>query len=358
MFAGNRTVAVLLVALLAGCGGSADGQSTTEADIEVDRRAIEIEALIVEGAVGDALAQASELVGDYETVSAAWYVQGQVFQSVGLTDSAEVAFSKAAELQPGNPAPWHELGNIAAEEQRYADAVSMYRKATSVDNAGPQPWHGLGRAYLEVGNADSARIALERGIKEDPSYPGNYAALSEAYERQGDIPAALENMQKAQKLASRSTEYRSEVGRLHVINGSPDKALAHLEPLLGHPPVKSQTLFALGRALRALGKDAEAENIEEQFRIVSEREDEIFRLEQRVRLTPESIADRLALVDVYRLAGDTRAAINHLLVVESLTEDNAGIQRNLGALYMEAGDSLRAVERFEKADAIEAAGNE
>ena len=352
----HRLFAALLVVVLAGCGGSADGQSTVEIEATIDKAALEMESLLGDGEITEAISLSRKLVDEYESVSSAWYVHGQLFLMVGQTDSAKVAFRKAADLQPGNPAPWHQLGNIAADEQRYVDARDMYLRSTAVDAAGPQPWHGLGRAYLEIGKPDSAKIALERGILEDPSYPGTYAALSEVYERLGDNEAALENMQKAQKLASRSTEYRSEVGRLLVINGSPDKALAYLEPLLDKPPVKSQTLFALGRALRALGKDAEAGNIEEQFRIVSEREAEIFRLEERVRLSPQSIGDRLALVDVYRLTGDTRAAINHLLVVETLTEENAGIQRNLGSLYLEAGDSLRAAEHFKLADELEAEG--
>ena len=342
-----------LVVFLTGCGvDQAESQNGNSSDV-LSPQIKAINAAIDTGSYREALSLADDMVEIHGDNADAWHARGEVYLLAGVLKPARESFEKAAEIRPSSPATWHELGNIAVAEQRYGDAVLMYQKATNADDSGPQPWHGLGRAYLEIDKPDSARIALKYAIELDPTYPGSYAALSEVEERLGNVDEAISNMREAQEKAPHSTHYKSELGRLLVISGQPDKALAWLEPLLSQPPVKSQTLFALGRALRALGKVEEAEHIEEQFAILSEREGEVFRLEERVRLNPRSIQDRLLLVDAQRQIQDYWSAIDQLLIVESLSDPNPGIQRNLGALYLAIGDSMRAAQRFRNADAIE-----
>ncbi|NND70079.1 MAG: tetratricopeptide repeat protein [Rhodothermales bacterium] len=347
----RRLTVVMMLVCVCSMLACRSGSSQTELGPDELARLDAIESAIASDEIGRALDLATEFVNDYPETIDSWTVYGRLQQYTGDLSSAREAFERAAELNPDEPSSWHELGNIAVAEQRYGDAVSAYRRGAS-QQSGPQLWHGLGRAYMEIGETDSARVALEKANELDAGYPGSRAALSELYERSGEIEKAISSMWEAQSLDEESIVYRSELGRLLVIGNRPAEAMVWLEPLLEYPPVRSQTLFAMSRALRQLGREEEANHFAEQFQIVSEREAEIFRLEERVRLNPRSIPDRLSLADEYRKLGDFSQAIAQLLVVERMTEPNEGLNRNLAALYLAAGDSARSAARTAAADSL------
>ena len=327
------------------------GSSQSELGTDELARLDAIEAAIDADSIGHALDLARTFADDYPETIDGWIVLGRMYQYTGDLKSSRGAFEKAVAIGPRDPAAWHELGNIAVAEQRYGDAIEAYRNGAS-ESSGPQLWHGLGRAYIETGQLDSAKVALRKANQLDSRYPGSRAALSELYEVEGDIENAITSMWEAQSIDSESIAYRSELGRLLVIGDRPAEALVWLEPLLEYPPVRAQTLFALSRALQGLGRTEEARHFAEQFEIVSDLEAEVFRLEERVRLNPRAIPDRLSLADLYRQTGDYHQAIRQLLIVERLSEPNEGLSRNLSALYFAAGDSVRAKLRSARADSL------
>ena len=341
---------VIVAAVLASCSENNEGPVT--AGPEVIELVNAIDDALAAGQYQRAMSYSSQIVTDNPRVIAAWMANGRVNQTIGRLDSAHFAFEQVVSLDPEYSEAWHSLGNIAVSEQRYVDAVRFYRQGGR-DESSPHPWHGLGRAYLEIGEMDSSRIALTRSIEIDPSYAGSQAAMAELLEREGNIEDAITYMWQAQTLSPESDIYRSELGRLLDIGDRPAEAIIWLEPLLEKSVVKSQTLFALSSALRKVGRTAEAEHLAEQFQIVSDREAEVFRFEERVRLNPTSVQDRLQLADAYTQVGEFQNAIRQLLVVDGMTEPNADLMRNISSLYLAAGDSLLSRQWLESAAAID-----
>ncbi len=345
--------ALVLVAMLSACTSNSSSQRVeTAADSTLTEIIDQVDEALVNRNFARADSLSVRLVNEHPQEFLSWLTRGNTFLRLGRLDQAQAAFQKAHEIRPEHPAPLHELGNIAVAQQEYVSAVGFYRRAASGES-GPQPWHGLGRAYLQIGNYDSARVALDKSIELAPTYAGNYAALSELDQIDGDHAQAVANMRRAFQLEPSSKLYRSDYGRLLTSAGQYAEALTVLQPLLEQPPVKAQTLFVLARTLRGLERTEEAAHIEAEFEHLAELEEAVFRLEERVRLNPRGVRDRLSLADAYREGSSPHQAIDQLLIVEMISEPNASLQRNLASLFAAIGNSTESARRIELAEKIE-----
>lgn len=96
------------------------------------------------------------------------------------------------------------------------------------ENPGSKQFVRLAWAYSQAGRDDKATKVLEKGLLINPSFVEARAFLAAVLEKQGDLPAAAEQLTLA------------------------------AEELQGHYPVFEE----LGRVLRALGRDGDAERSE------------------------------------------------------------------------------------------------
>lgn len=94
--------------------------------------------------------------------------------------SLEKAAEFAARVQKLNPFLGEiELGNIAAKDEQYAQALAHYEAAASLKptHAGVQV--GCGRALMQLGRKDEARARFAAALKLNPEHEGAKKALAE-----------------------------------------------------------------------------------------------------------------------------------------------------------------------------------
>ena len=179
-----RGPATLLGALLlaAGCAGTRSVSVPPEGEAALDRAKESVPALV-------ALSDSALTTGEVEL--------------------ARRALTRAAAIEPGNPAVALGYGRLYTAVLRYGDAKVAFERAASLDPRSPEPHHGLGIAYLKAGDKDAAHRELCRALALDPTHAPSREAIrpleQERYRAAG-VPAEYAD------LSSRSTITRGELG--------------------------------------------------------------------------------------------------------------------------------------------------
>lgn len=113
---------------------------------------------------------------------------------------------------------------------------------------GPAPAHG---------SFDTRLAALSAQIEAQPS-ADHYLARSALYREHGDLEAALADLEQAERLEPERVDVDLQRGRLALVAGRPEQALAPLQNLLAESPDHGEAHLALARALAGLGRSREA----------------------------------------------------------------------------------------------------
>lgn len=117
-------------------------------------------------------------------------------------------------LEPGNVRHFLNAGLLNARLGHFEGAEKAFLAARRLAPANPWPCRDLARLYLSRGsNHARARKLAEEAVGLDPS-ARNYFILSWACDRGGDLPAALEAMQRALELDPDNPEFRSKYEQL------------------------------------------------------------------------------------------------------------------------------------------------
>lgn len=124
-------------------------------------------------------------------------------QLTTLLTSAQSAFEKAIELKP-NYAPAHFQLAVTYERQgRIDDAISKMERVAQYNQLDVGVFFQLGMLYLEsngTGDMDRARAAFEHAVKLAPTYANAHWFLASIYEAEGDIAAAVREVEAVLEL--------------------------------------------------------------------------------------------------------------------------------------------------------------
>jgi tetratricopeptide (TPR) repeat protein len=104
-----------------------------------------------------------------------WHLAlARALRGAGASERAAAAFSKAAELQPGEAWPRYELGNTLSASGKYRKAITAYRAAVSLDPKSPYIRVALANTLWASGQITEA-VRIARSVLKDE--PKNEAAL-------------------------------------------------------------------------------------------------------------------------------------------------------------------------------------
>jgi tetratricopeptide (TPR) repeat protein len=132
---------------------------------------------------------------------------GAVYYDLDRLNEARQAFEHAAAIQLDDD-PFSNLGTIAWDQGRYADAVEMYRRALALDDHDYRVWGNLANAYEQLpdsqAQAESAyREAIRRAEADRAVNPRDDALLTDLgnyYVALGDTAQAREAVAQAAAL--------------------------------------------------------------------------------------------------------------------------------------------------------------
>ena len=98
------------------------------------------------------------------------FVQAQSAEEAGDLLSAESLYRRVMKLDPNDPAPGLNLGNLLRDAQRMVEAEAAYRWAVKADPNFPPAWHNLADLLDERGRLTEAVDCEKRALTADPHY--------------------------------------------------------------------------------------------------------------------------------------------------------------------------------------------
>jgi len=189
---------------------------------------------------------------------------------------------------------------------------------------------GLMQRYDKPGNLDQAIGALENAVKADPGFALGYAQIGEAYrvksiveQNQRWLVQAEANARKAVELDNRIPSVYVTLGRMHDTAGKHDLALEEFKHALQLDPRNATAMAGMGRAYELAGRVNDAEAA---FRKAAD-------------LQPNDWDAHNNLAMFYDRQGKYEVSFAEYKRALELAPDNAQVLFNLGATYIDSGES-------------------
>jgi MSHA biogenesis protein MshN len=148
--------------------------------------------------------------------------------------------------------------NQAVQEGRTNDALAGYENALLADptyKPARRAWTGL---LVSLKRNDEAEHVLQKGLRHDSHDTFFAMLLARLQVERGDIPLALETLQKTLPYAGEQADFQSFVAALQQRQGHHDEAVAHYQIALKLVPNNGLWLMGMGISLQALQRKEEA----------------------------------------------------------------------------------------------------
>lgn len=209
-------------------------------------RALERNPEHIQAAIGkaDALKQLGDYDGATATLSvllaldpdnaAAHTNLSAIAMDIGNVTGAYEAAAKAVKCDPGMSAAHYNLGVAAQAKSDHAEAIVHYRKSLALDSGNAAAALNQGEAYLALEDEAGARAAFERAINIDPTFAKAVINLAD----------------------------------LDLISANPSDALVKINKFLDDVPGHPSALAFKAIALRDLGDEDAAREIDDLGRFV------------------------------------------------------------------------------------------
>jgi tetratricopeptide (TPR) repeat protein len=109
-------------------------------------------------------------VGKPDDSADAAFAQAQAAEEDGDAAAAEAQYRRVMKLDPSDPAPGLNLGNLLREQRRLVEAEAAYRWAVKADPRFAPAWHNLADMLEEAGRLAEAVDCEQRALDADPKY--------------------------------------------------------------------------------------------------------------------------------------------------------------------------------------------
>mgnify|MGYP001046782597 FL=1 len=179
--------------------------------------------------------------------------------SQGKTADAAAKLEEARAKLPDSPALQRALGEVAAEQGRFQEALEHFQVALEKNPSDLGTRFLLGRTYRRMHKLDLAAKALDEVAAIDKEYPSIALERGLLFEESGDVQKALEQFESASQKAPNDVDLKLRVGAAYVAIGEVEKALPMLIQVKDLRPNSAEANHFVGRAyLRQGGLEAAA----------------------------------------------------------------------------------------------------
>lgn len=232
-------------------------------------------------------------------------VNGQIHEAEGLIQQWSQAF-------PSDPLPDHLRGRLAEHRHAYTDAERHYHEALRKDARHFPSTYSLGRSLIELHRWQEAHDCFQRclvmrvpgpaqfGMARCLSNLGHDEQARELLLRAAAVPQAT--LIEAFKRVGESTEFdqlRFELGTLEAKLSHYADAAQWLEQAIAYNSKHRQAHYQLALALKALGREDEAQSHLIYFTSIQKKLDELDHLHDVIQRQPDDLESRFQLGMLY-----------------------------------------------------------
>lgn len=264
--------------------------------------------------------------GGAEARKAGFIERGREYLAAADYEKARVEFSNALQVDPGDAQARYYAGVVAEKLGNPRDAVGHYQAAIERDPALNDARAALGRLYLFAGLPDKALELVEPVLAKTPDVATLLIVRGGAKGQKGDLTAALQDGERAVKLAPNDEYAVALLASLYKRQGRPNEAAHVLRESLKRMPRTTDLRVALAELEISQNRTAEGEQL---LRDVMEIEpgaivhrlrmarlqfalkrpaDAEKTLREAIRRWPEDDAPKLALVQLVASSSGAAAA--------------------------------------------------
>jgi tetratricopeptide (TPR) repeat protein len=235
-----------------GAGKYLQAMQQSEAAIAQGRATYDVYLLL--GRAQRQLGRASEAArafaeaGKVRPSAEAAYQEGMAWREAGDTLQAQLAFSRARQLDPRNAEVPYQLGLVCLETGQFAQAEGELRDALTLRPDDGATLVALGKVETARQRLPEAVEYLRRAVALEPRESAGHLELGRALMGMGRLPEATRELEQAAKLAPESAEAQTTLGMAYHAGGR-----------------RSQARAALKKAVALNPRDAEAQQLLKQL---------------------------------------------------------------------------------------------
>jgi len=206
-----------------------------------------------QGQYAQALEALDTAIKLHPAFAAAHIERGRVLAAMGSDARALEAFEAALKANPKLADPQAEIGMLYQRQKRWAEAERAYRAAVDLDPKSAVAYNNA--AWMWADRKTNSATAVEwarKAVGLAPDVPEFMGTLGWAYRAAGDLPKALEQLQKASAKKPRDAGISYRTGVVLFEMGRRQEAIAALKKALELNPAFSEAADAR-RLLNELG---------------------------------------------------------------------------------------------------------
>jgi tetratricopeptide (TPR) repeat protein len=145
----------------------------------------------------------------------AHYNLGLIHQQRGEYQEAKASFQRAIEIDANETDAHYQLGRIAREEERLADAITYFDAVVTRDPRHSQQeiWREIGRAYFQANQFEDARLAFEQFLQKRPSDAEALYHYGLTLQKLGQAESAAAQMRSVIEAVNTSPSYKQRTER-------------------------------------------------------------------------------------------------------------------------------------------------
>jgi tetratricopeptide (TPR) repeat protein len=197
---------------------------------------------------------ANSLAHDWETP---WFNKGRVYEALGNTKAAEVAYQRTIDLAPGNTWAYKNLARMYRRLGRDAEAMTFYRRAIRVDTTDAECYYGLAELYQEKGDNNTAADIYNRAVERAPGDPKAYVRAGRANMLIGNYELAIDILSQLVQLQPEKADAHNALGEAYRAAGDTVRAAGAFGDAIALDSLFTLPLRNLGTILLAQGRESE-----------------------------------------------------------------------------------------------------
>ena len=251
----------------------------------------------------------------------------------GQLEEADLLFSKAHALDPGNIDTLNLLGIRQYQQRNYSEAIRLLTKANRLSGESAQTLSNLGLVHIAIENFEKALEFFDLALRIDATTPEIHNNRGNALKGLNKNDAALEAYKSALHLRPNYAEAISNQAVIYLEQKNYPQAIEYFQQATRLNPSLATAFNGLGNALTDLGQYQSA------FQA----------FEHALQINPNYLDACLNFGNSLKKAKEYQASITCFKHAIGLSPEQSKSYYQLGEVFYAVGDTVSAKENLEKA---------